>query len=132
MRNLLARLAVGAGVLSSCLATQFASADMVIAGVVKQLAPRPLYFYGGSYAQYFSSSIVSNPVDRTLITINLYGLMQAAGLNYLERIEIYDTANNAYGGSPGADIDYCMLEGGPANATTTFSYSGPNNLHVNE
>lgn len=107
-------------------------ADTIELGTLQQIAPRPAYVYNGSYGAFISSSLVQNPQQRTLVAIDLYGLMQAAGLNWLESISIFDPGGNQYGGSPGADVDYFHLSGLPSAATMSWSYQGPNGTHLGE
>lgn len=129
MKHALARTAVA---LTALVATSHALADTVEVGTVQQLAPRPLIAYTGAYASYVTSSLVTNPIQRTLVTIDLYGIMQAAGLTWLERIDVLDGGGNQYGGSPGADVDYWHLNGAPGDITTSFSYTGTNAAHLGE
>ncbi len=114
------------------LLTSIASADTITIGTFQQIAPRPMLNYTGGYQQFVSSSLVQNPQQRTLVTIDLGALMQAAGLNYLESVTVMDGGGNQYLGSPGADIDYFQLDGLAAGTSTSFSYNGPNGAHYYE
>ncbi|MDZ4828802.1 MAG: hypothetical protein SGJ09_01215 [Phycisphaerae bacterium] len=129
MKHALARTALA---LTALVATSHALAENVEVGTVQQIAPRPLIAYTGAYASYVTSSLVANPIQRTLVTIDLYGIMQAAGLTWLERIDVLDGGGNQYGGSPGADVDYWRLNGAASDVTTSFSYTGANAVHVGE
>ncbi|MDZ4756016.1 MAG: hypothetical protein SGJ11_16155, partial [Phycisphaerae bacterium] len=111
--------------------TAVASAETIEVGTILQLGP-PAIAYSGNYLSSVSSSLVQNPVNRTLVTVDLYAIMQSAGLNYLESVQVLDGAGNSYGGSPGADIDYFQLEGLGAGVTTSFAYTGTNPVHAGE
>ena len=132
MKNALTQSMAIAAVLTATVVSSPALADDVLVGTVQQLAPRPTIAYWGSYGSNMSSSLVANPVQRTLVSIDIYGIMQAAGLSWLERIDVLDGGGNQYGGSPGADVDYWHLSGAPAELTTTFAYSGTNAVHIGE
>ncbi|MFO0827945.1 MAG: hypothetical protein U0572_07310 [Phycisphaerales bacterium] len=125
-------LARTAGALAALLAVGPALADIVQVGTIQQLAPRPVIGYWGGYGGYVTSSLVVNPEQRTLVTIDIAGILQAAGLNYLERIDVLDGGGNQYNGSPGADIDFWSLDGLQSDATATFSYVGINPTHLAE
>lgn len=129
MKLALARTAVAA---LAFVAVGQSYADIVDVGTVVQIAPKPSITYSGAYGSFLSSSLVQNPVARTVVTLDLHGIMQAAGFSWIERIDVLDAGGNAYFGSPGADLDYWHLEGAGAGTTVTFGYAGPNVTHINE
>ena len=124
------RLARTACAIAALVMSGTALGTVVNVGTIKQIAPRPLLSYNGGFAPYISSSLVQNGVDRTLVAIDIYGIMQAAGLTHLERIDILDGGGNAYGGSPGADIDYFLLQGMDPQTVQSLGYTGTNPVHV--
>lgn len=132
MRRGIAAKAGAIGALTLILGNSLASADTIDVGLIQQIAPRPVIAYEGSYGAYVSSSMVVNPIERTLVSIDLHGLMQAAGINWLESVTILDGGGNQYLGSPGADIDYFQLIGVSPGTTMTMAYTGTNALHLAE
>jgi hypothetical protein len=108
-----------------------AHAETIDVGTFVQLAPRPTIGYSGAWGSAVSSELVVNPVQRTLVTVDLWSIMQSAGLTHLESIEILDGGGNQYVGSPGADIDYVLIEG-LGGAATSFGYTGGNGAHLLE
>jgi hypothetical protein len=126
-----------AALLSSLLVGATASAapqnaQTVEVGVLRQIAPRPLITYIGGYAPFITSSIAINGVERTLVAIDLYGIMQAAGLQWLESVQIFDGGGNQYNSSPGADIDFMSITGLAAGTITHLAYAGSNPTHLAE
>jgi hypothetical protein len=109
-----------------------ASADVVGVGYVTQTSPRPNIIYSGSFGSYITSQMVDNGTQRTLVTVDLYGIMQTLGLNYLESVSIVDGGNNQYNSSPGADIDYFAFEGLGSETILNYGYAGPNTPHTLE
>lgn len=108
------------------------SAQTVEVGVLRQIAPRPLINYSGGYAPFVTSSTAIDDVERTLVSIDLHGIMQAAGLHWLESVQIFDGGGNQYNGSPGADIDFMSITGLASGTTTHLAYAGSNGTHLAE
>lgn len=127
-----ATLALATTVLAPLALGQAASAGEVVAGYVLQTSPKPNYIYNGLYGSYFSSQLVNNGEPHTVITVDLYGLVTAAGYNAIDSISIVDAGNNQYVGSPGADIDLFTLQGIDPATAITYAYNGPNAQHINE
>jgi hypothetical protein len=121
-----------AGLTLAALASSEASANIIQVGAITQTSPRPNIQYQGAFGSFISSELVNNGTQRTLVSVDLYGLMQSVGLNYIESISIIDGGNNQYNSSPGADIDYVLLDGLGANVVTTLGYVGPNTPHTLE
>lgn len=128
----LAVLALGPSLLLAGGAQRANAAETVVAGYVYQSSPKPNYIYGGSYGAFFSSQLVNNGDPHTVINIDLYGLLSAAGFNAIESISISDAGNNQYGGSPGADLDFFNIVGAGQGPTVTYGYLGPNAQHSAE
>ncbi|MBL9147966.1 MAG: hypothetical protein JNM94_04660 [Phycisphaerae bacterium] len=129
MKLSLARMAGVAVALSLC---GTALADTINVGWVKQVSPKPAITYVGDYGSFISSSLVQNPVSRTVVTLDIYALAQSVGITHLERIDVLDGGGNSYLGSPGADIDFFTLEGLSNASTITHSYTGTNAVHLGE
>jgi MYXO-CTERM domain-containing protein len=68
----------------------------------------------------------------TLITIDLSAILSINGFEAFSDVTVVDSGLNAYGGSPGADIDYFAFTGLPNNVAYEFAYLGPNPTHLNE
>ncbi len=125
-------LAIGPALLTALALGSTASADTVDVGYITQIAPRPSLAYSGSYGSYITSEVVNNGTQRTLVTVDLYGILHSLGLNYLESVSVIDGGNNQYNSSPGADIDYFKVEGLDPLTAVTFGYAGPNIPHTLE
>lgn len=128
----LVALTLSSAILGGLACTAGASADTITAGYVLQISPKPNCIYNGSYGSYFSSQLVNNGEAHTVVTVDLFGLLSAAGYNAIESISVFDAGNNQYVGSPGADIDLFTIEGFASGATTSYSYNGPNAQHASE
>jgi hypothetical protein len=129
MKLSLARMAGVAVALSLC---GTALADTINVGWVKQVSPKPAITYVGDYGSFISSSLVQNPVSRTVVTLDIYALAQSVGITHLERIDVLDGGGNSYLGSPGADIDFFTLEGFSNESSITHAYTGTNAVHLTE
>lgn len=108
-----------------------AIADVTVdVGRFSNLNPVPAYSYVGDWSEH----VTANEVDgRTVLDIDVTGIMFDSGEQYLRSISIRDFGNNSYGQlSPGADIDYVDFIGLADNIETYATYSGPTVDHLEE
>ena len=89
--------------------------------------------YVGDYAEFISSSVAPGPSQPTVIDVDLFGLLSSVDVHAFSGVRITDTGQNQYGAlSPGADVDYFVLQGLDPDVEVTYVYDGPNPVHQNE
>lgn len=90
--------------------------------------------YAGDYSAHVTASKAPQSANTfpTLITIDLSAILSINGFEAFSDVSVVDSGQNAYGASPGADMDLFTFAGLPNNVAYEFEYLGPNPTHLSE
>ncbi|MFM7259904.1 MAG: hypothetical protein ACKO3W_04805 [bacterium] len=123
-----------ASVLTSLVVASASSAAIVVnVGTVRQVSPRPMVEYTGSYGSAVSSRLDPDGT-RTVTRFDLHDIVVRLGGDLaLTEARVYDAGGNSYGNwSPGADIDMMRIAGVIPAGDIAFRYTGTVAQHLSE